>query len=415
MASSELAAPLSASIGQEVASLAGELGEIDLLIAQARAEAERHEAKRAAAAERLASLSANESTPPRDLVDLSSSLATLTRRAAVMQAQVEVLEGKRKTLARFHESLGRVRDALDGVPVAAPEAAAESGAAGSGPGPGPAETSLPPAVSRLVLSAQEDLRREIARAMHDGPAQSLTNIVLQAQIVERLLARNPELAAGEVRQLVAMVQQTLDATKSFIFDVRPMVLDDLGLVPTLRRAARDRGRRAAVPVAFDSLGTDRRLPMELESGLFRILDEALAGFLSAGPDRVSLQLDWGEQLEARVAASRGSREETEALAASIEAEPERAAEPEGRGRRKDKDGNGRDSKDAKELPPALAAMMEDRRADRRAAAEAVRTAAVVTLPETAWREIQQRAATLGILAEQLESGGELRLVADLPG
>ena len=300
MASSELAAPLSASIGQEVASLAGELGEIDLLIAQARAEAERHEAKRAAAAERLASLSANESTPPRDLVDLSSSLATLTRRAAVMQAQVEVLEGKRKTLARFHESLGRVRDALDGVPVAAPEAAAESGAAGSGPGP--AETSLPPAVSRLVLSAQEDLRREIARAMHDGPAQSLTNIVLQAQIVERLLARNPELAAGEVRQLVAMVQQTLDATKSFIFDVRPMVLDDLGLVPTLRRAARDRGRRAAVPVAFDSLGTDRRLPMELESGLFRILDEALAGFLSAGPDRVSLQHDRGEKQEARVAA-----------------------------------------------------------------------------------------------------------------
>src|SRR4029079_10185475 len=93
-------------------------------------------------------------------------------------------------------------------------------------------------MSRIVLNAQEDLRREIARAMHDGPAQSLTNIVLQAQIVERLLGRDPEGALGELRLLVSMVQQTLDATKTFIFDVRPMVLDDLALVPTLRRAHR---------------------------------------------------------------------------------------------------------------------------------------------------------------------------------
>ena len=66
-----------------------------------------------------------------------------------------------------------------------------------------------------------------------------------------------------------------------------MVLDDLGLVPTLRRATRERGRRAGIPVEFDSMGQDRRLPMDLESGLFRMLDEALAGYLGAGPDRVS--------------------------------------------------------------------------------------------------------------------------------
>ena len=129
------------------------------------------------------------------------------------------------------------------------------------PGGEPAGTSaesaarLSPAVSRMILTAQEDLRRDIARAMHDGPAQSLTNIVLQAQIVERLIASDPAAARPETRELIAMVQSTLDATKSFIFDVRPMVLDDLGLVPTLRRSARDRGRRAGIPVDFDSMGT----------------------------------------------------------------------------------------------------------------------------------------------------------------
>ena len=54
-----------------------------------------------------------------------------------------------------------------------------------------ATPALPPSLSRVVLSAQEDLRREIARAMHDGPAQSLTNIVLQAQIVDRLAGAGP--------------------------------------------------------------------------------------------------------------------------------------------------------------------------------------------------------------------------------
>ena len=116
-----------------------------------------------------------------------------------------------------------------------------------------------------------------------------------------------------------MVQQTLDATKSFIFDVRPMVLDDLGLVPTLRRAARERGRRAGVPVEFDSLGQDRRLPMDLESGLFRILDEALAAYLGGRPDRVSLRLDWGEQLEAHVLGVAQRRRRPQPAAADAEA------------------------------------------------------------------------------------------------
>ena len=167
--------------------------------------------------------------------------------------------------------------AIAAIAESMPERARESGRPTGGAMATAPSEAVPPAVSRMVLSAQEDLRREIARAMHDGPAQSLTNIVLQAQIVDRLVARDPEQARGEIRQLVAMVQSTLDATKSFIFDVRPMVLDDLGLVPTLRRAARERGRRAHVPVEFESFGSDRRMAMEVEGGLFRILDETLGG------------------------------------------------------------------------------------------------------------------------------------------
>ena len=364
-----------------------ELVEIDLLVSQAIVEAARHESRCAQAAERV-STGGTGGGDSAAVLEQYVQLLTLTQRAALMQSQVEVLDGKKRTLTRY-------RDAL----AAYVEASGAGADAGSGDaGPASSELAeLSPAVSRLLLAAQEDLRREISRAMHDGPAQSLTNIVLQAQIVERLVASDPASARGEVRELVSMVQQTLDATKSFIFDVRPMVLDDLGLVPTLRRAARDRGQRVGVVVEFDSLGTDRRLPMDLESGLFRILDEALIAYLAQHPDHVALKLDWSERFEARVTASRGV-----VTPAGSEG---------GAGKSGAKDAP---RKKGEELPPALAAMIEERRADELDALEAARRDSVVALPRGTWRELETRAAMLGIEAELLAEGAELRLAADLP-
>jgi len=378
---------LSGRLKDDLLTLDGELREVDQLVTQARAEATRHEARRATAAEKFIAL-----TPegdPKERLDLTSSLITLTKRAALMESQVDVLDGKRRALARYRDGLVEYLAAMGALDpsMVLPTAATDDVRVGEDDD----AAQMPAAVSRLVLGAQEDLRREIARAMHDGPAQSLTNIVLQAQIVERLVQRDPNSAAGEVRQLVAMVQHTLDATKSFIFDVRPMVLDDLGLVPTLRRATRERGRRAGIPVEFESMGQDRRLAADLESGLFRMLDEALAAYLGSNPDRVVLRLDWAEQLEARVAATRAIAEPRRTSAVDVPV-PEAG----------------------KDLPPALAAMFEERLADEREAAEAAIRESIVVLPAANWREIQGRAASIGVKAELLADGGEVRLVADIP-
>ena len=235
---------LSGRLADDLIKLDGELSEVDQLVTQAKSEATRHEARRVAAADKFEALT--QDGDPKERLDQTASLVTLTKRAALMETQVDVLEGKRRALARYRDALVEYLAAMGGLDAGM---VLPTGASPADAGLDPADgddTPMPAAVSRLVLGAQEDLRREIARAMHDGPAQSLTNIVLQAQIVERLVARDPASAAGEVRQLVAMVQHTLDATKSFIFDVRPMVLDDLGLVPTLRRATRERGQRAGI-------------------------------------------------------------------------------------------------------------------------------------------------------------------------
>jgi two-component system sensor histidine kinase DegS len=369
---------LSARLADDLLMLDKELGEVDLIISQARTEATRHEARRSAAADKLAGLTS--STDVTERLDQTTALVGLTKRAALMETQVEVLDGKRRALARYRDAVVSYIAALTGV-----DAGGAGGADGAGDEP------MPPAVARLLMGAQEDLRREIARAMHDGPAQSLTNIVLQAQIVERLVGKDPEASAEEVQHLVAMVQQTLDATKTFIFDVRPMVLDDLGLVPTLRRATRERSRRAGIPVEFESMGQDRRLPMDLESGLFRILDEALAGYLGASPDQISMELDWSDRLTADVVATRAVADPTATTDVAIPTEEA-----------------------GKNLPPALAALVEDRRtAEREAAAAAVR-ASIVVLPGSTWHEIQDRAASVGVEAELRADGGHLHLVTDIP-
>jgi two-component system sensor histidine kinase DegS len=362
----------------EIATLDRELAEIELLVGQARAEAARHEQKRAQQAERLATPDPNAS--PAEVAEAYGTLVTLTKRAVLMESQVDVLEGKRKALVRHRTSLEAFADQADGAGAAETPAGADTGVVST--------ESIPPNLSRVVLTAQEDLRREIARSMHDGPAQSLTNIVLQAQIVDRLIAKDPALAVAEVKLLVSMVQQTLDATKSFIFDVRPMVLDDLGLVPTLRRATRDRGQRAKVPVEFESLGAEQRLPVDLESTIFRILDEALAAYLAENPDRVALHLDWGERLEARLTATRAPAPiEDEAL-------PD---VPTG------------------DVPDTIKQMIQDRHDRRQARIDAAAEAAVVSLPTQTRRDVSERAASIAATVEVLEGGSELRLALPLPG
>jgi two-component system, NarL family, sensor histidine kinase DegS len=369
---------------REVDLLTREIGEIEMLVNQARTEATRHEQKRAQAAEKFRPSGKQAET---DEDDQGDQLVALTKRSAIMEAQVDILEGKLKILTRFRESLRRYSAELDRASMggAVPQHTVDKL---------DSSTPLPPAVSRLVLAAQEDLRREIARAMHDGPAQSLTNIVLQAQIVERLMDRDPAQARAEAAELVGMVQHTLDATKTFIFDVRPMVLDDLGLVPTLRRVARDRGRRSHVPIEFESYGTDRRLAMDIESALFRLIDETLTGFLSCRPDRISVRFEWGsDRIEARIAARRDDITSTDEL--MVEEPPPPASDKGGRGADRD-------------IPDALKAMIDETRAAR--ASRAARATQTFVLPTGTWREVQQRADTIGVSAELVDEGREVVLV-----
>jgi two-component system sensor histidine kinase DegS len=352
-APAEQAGDLRTRLEAERSKVERELAEMDMLMQQATTEAERYEGRRQQAAQRLEALEQEQGAAPEALREANAQLLNQTRRAAVMQAQTEVLEGKQRGLQRIS---GVVEDVLGSLDTAAgierPAAAADN-PRDEGP-------------SREVLAAQEEMRREIARQMHDGPAQSIANIALQAEVVQRLFTREPSQAAVELGQLVEMVQHALEATKTFIFDVRPMVLDDLGLVPTLRRTAAERSRRTGIEVGFQSAGIDRRLPPELESGLFRVLDDAVVGYLVRQPASVAVVLEWND----------------EGVQAVVRARPTDAEAPEGSKARAVIEAAQRD----KRLPAALVTMIHDQ--ERKEAAES-------GMPEEIWLDIKQRAASTG--------------------
>ncbi len=131
--------------------------------------------------------------------------------------------------------------------------------------------------------------------------------------------------------------------------------------------------------------------MDVESALFRIIDEAVTGFLSCRPILISVKFEWGDnRIEARVAAKGAAAEE------GVEGEDVERYE-QGRGEPPDMD-----------VPVALRAMIDEKRAQAAAARQSSEKA--LAMPADTWREIQQRASTIGVRAELVDDGREVVLL-----
>lgn len=126
-----------------------------------------------------------------------------------------------------------------------------------------------------VIKAQEEERKRIAREIHDGPAQAMANVVLRVEFCDKLLDFDPDKVRSELSSLKDMVRSTLQDVRKIIFDLRPMALDDLGLVPALKRYLADYKEKYHLVANFVSLGHERRIKPTVEVGLFRVIQEAL--------------------------------------------------------------------------------------------------------------------------------------------
>lgn len=128
-----------------------------------------------------------------------------------------------------------------------------------------------------IILAQEEERRRIAREIHDGPAQAMANIVLRSEISERMLDRKEYASVKEeLIDLKGQVRSGLEEVRKIIFNLRPMALDDLGLIPTLRKYVQDFEDRTKIRVKLEVVGIEARLPSAMEVAVFRLVQEALS-------------------------------------------------------------------------------------------------------------------------------------------
>ncbi len=146
-----------------------------------------------------------------------------------------------------------------------------------------------------IIRAQEEERRRLARDMHDGPAQMLANVMLRAEICERLLDADLAQVRGELRSLKEVVRGSIKDIRKVIFDLRPMALDDLGLVPALKRYISDVKEQRGLLVELSVQGLDRRMPSVVEVASFRIVQEGLNNVLKhARAAKVQVKIEFGK-------------------------------------------------------------------------------------------------------------------------
>jgi two-component system sensor histidine kinase DegS len=148
-----------------------------------------------------------------------------------------------------------------------------------------------------IIETQEQERQRLVRQLHDGPAQSLTNLILQAEICERLFDHDPHRARAELVSLKSAVTGTFQKVRDFMFDLRPMMLDDLGLVPTLKRYVDSSAEKSGVSTSLVVTGNERRFTGYKEVALFRIAQDLLANVRQhAHATRAQVNLDLAEDV-----------------------------------------------------------------------------------------------------------------------
>jgi signal transduction histidine kinase len=146
-----------------------------------------------------------------------------------------------------------------------------------------------------VIAAQEEERRRIARELHDRTGQALTSLLVWLHALEAEADGSAGLVVtpGRLQELKAIVADTLDDVHDLALELRPSVLDDLGLVPALQRYVRTCHERHRLAIDFQTVGMEGvRLPPPVETALYRIAQEALTNVVQhACARQVSLLLE----------------------------------------------------------------------------------------------------------------------------
>jgi two-component system sensor histidine kinase DegS len=256
------------------------MSEIDLMLEQSQLEVNKLTQRNASISAHLQQVQGQfESLPRADIRMAYDSALDSQQRLFVMRGQLEKLQSDQAHLERHILILEKVMQAMEG----------------GSPDTGRRSASDTVETVEMMVQAQEAERQRLARQMHDGPAQALSNFILQTEIAMRLFDLDTEKARDELNNLKMSATKTFQKVRDFIFDLRPMMLDDLGLMPTLKRYIEAYKDQPSMDVRLSITGTERRLESYLEVMVFRAIQELLTNAIRhSQATQVKVQVDMAE-------------------------------------------------------------------------------------------------------------------------
>jgi len=257
-----------------------EMKEIDLMLEQSTLEVNKLTQRNASITAHLQQVQGQfDSLPRADIRMAYDSALDSQQRLFVMRGQLEKLQSDQAHLERYVGILENVVSALEGGPP-------------QGHSHGPSATAE---TVEMMVQAQEAERQRLARQMHDGPAQALSNFILQTEIAMRLFDLDQDKAKDELNNLKLSATRTFQKVRDFIFDLRPMMLDDLGLLPTIKRYIEAYRELPNMDIRLSITGQERRLQPYLEVMVFRAIQELLSNAIRhSQASQVKVLVDMGD-------------------------------------------------------------------------------------------------------------------------
>ncbi len=246
------------SIKSELDETTRSLKEVTLMLEQSQVEVNKLTQRNAAITAHLQQVQTQGNATAQEVRMAYDSALDAQQRLLVMRGQLEKLQNDRNHLEQHRTSLEKLVNVLENQPAGQPVSAKNE------------KTNV-----EMIIQAQESERQRLSRQMHDGPAQALSNFILQAEIAGRLFDVDPKQARDELANLKAAAISTLQKVRNFIFELRPMMLDDLGLSPTIKRYADTFKEQTGLDVSVNVTGQEKRLPPYIEVMIFRALQELL--------------------------------------------------------------------------------------------------------------------------------------------
>jgi len=143
-----------------------------------------------------------------------------------------------------------------------------------------------------IIEAQENERKRISRELHDEIGQALTAIKFNLDMIDKELPQNFSFARGRLVEAKSLSNQTLTAMRQLSMDLRPTMLDDLGLIPTLRWYIQNFSSRLNIYSDFKAIGFEEKLPPQIETAFYRIIQEALNNIAKhSAANRIEISLE----------------------------------------------------------------------------------------------------------------------------